>query len=356
MMNSNERLLTAMALEEPDRVPCAPHVGVGLAQEMPASEWEALRQHTDVTMSVGALSDTQIFGGQYWLDHQETIRRDDEVVTHIDTPKGRLTSRLITTPEASWRAEHLVKGPDDVDKLLSVPYEPPTFDVDAYHTWTEELGNDGLVALGMPSAFRFCLNVFGSQPLYLKIADDLPLVVKLVTLMNERLALYIQACCDKGVRHFWMGGSEHCGPGVANPRLFHQLITPYDKQIVAIIHDHKGTVNLHTHGKLKDILEEIAEIGPDVMSPIETGLRGDVTLADVKAQIGDRVCLKGNLDDMAFLALAEPEEVRQAAERCIAQAAAGGGYILSGTDAGIYHPHWVQSFLVMAEVAQTHTY
>jgi hypothetical protein len=31
------------------------------------------------------------------------------------------------------------------------------------------------------------------------------------------------------------------------------------------------------------------------MSPIETGLRGDVTLAEVKARVGDRVCLKGNL-------------------------------------------------------------
>ena len=48
--------------------------------------------------------------------------------------------------------------------------------------------------------------------------------------------------------------------------------------------------------------------------------------------------------------------VRAAAEDCIAQAAEGGGYILSGTDAGIYSSHWVESFLVMAEVARTHTY
>ena len=92
------------------------------------------------------------------------------------------------------------------------------------------------------------------------------------------------------------------------------------------------------------------------MSPIESGLRGDVTLAEVKARIGDRVCLKGNLDDMAFLALATEEEVRAEAEACIAQAAAGGGYILSGTDAGIYSPEWVKSFLVMAEVASDHSY
>ena len=128
--------------------------------------------------------------------------------------------------------------------------------------------------------------------------------------MNERLALYIEACCEKGVRSFWMGGSEHCGPGVVHPRLFRRMITPYDKRIVDIIHDYGGVVNLHTHGKLKDILDDIVEIGVDVMSPIETGLRGDVTLAEVKARVGDRICLKGNLDDMAYLALEPADEVR----------------------------------------------
>jgi len=68
------------------------------------------------------------------------------------------------------------------------------------------------------------------------------------------------------------------------------------------------------------------------------------------------VCLKGNLDDMAFLALALEGQVREAAKGCVEQAAEGGGYILSGTDAGIYSPEWVQSFLVMAQVAEEYAY
>ena len=236
--------------------------------------------------------------------------------------------------------------------MLSVPYTFPTFEVSAYHDWERELGDDGLVSLSIPSSFRFCRGFFGSQTLYYMIADAPERVETLVATMNERLALYVRACCERGVRSFWMGGSEHCGPGVVHPRTFRRLITPYDKAIVDIIHEYDGIVNYHTHGKLKDILDEIVEIGVDVMSPIETGLRGDVTLAEVKARVGDRICLKGNLDDMAFLALAPEEEVREAAQDCLAQAAAGGGYILSGTDAGIYSPEWVKSFLVMAEVAR----
>lgn len=355
-MNSRERILAATRLQEPDCVPCSPHVGPAMVEQMTAEEWHALSAKTDVTMSVGALGDAQIYGGQYWLDHSVVAHEGNLIITRVETPRGVLTTRQVLTREASWVAEHCYKMPEDVDKLLSVPYHRPSFEVTAYRAWEERLGEEGLVALGIPSAFRFCLGFFGSEMLYLAIADQPDLVEHLVATMNERLALYVQTCCWKGVRSFWMGGSEHCGPGVVHPRVFRRMVTPYDKRIVEIIHDHSGIVNYHTHGKLDDILDQIIEMGVDVMSPIETGLRGDVTLAEVKARVGDRVCLKGNLDDMAFLAQALPGEVRAAAEDCIAQAASGGGYILSGTDAGIYDPRWVQSFLVMADVARAHGY
>ena len=138
----------------------------------------------------------------------------------------------------------MFKSREDVDKVLSIPYRPPAFDVSEYQEWVERIGDQGFVALGMPSAFRFCLGFFGSQALYLMMADDPDLVERLVATMNERLALYVEACCEKGVRSFWMGGSEHCGPGVVHPRMFRRLVTPYDKRIVRIIHDHGGTIHL----------------------------------------------------------------------------------------------------------------
>ena len=355
-MTSKERILAAIGHEQADRVPCSPQFGERTIRSMPEEDWKTLLHETDMTMSVGALADMQIFGGQHAIDNRRTIREGDSLLTEIETPEGILRSRQVAAGALTWVIEPFFRDRADVDRLLSIPYAPPRFDVRSYFRWTEEVGDNGLVALGMPSAFRFCLGFFGPQALYLMMADDPDLVEKLVATMNERLEIYVEACCKKGVRSFWMGGSEHCGPGVVNPEMFHRMVTPYDKRVVKIIHDYGGIVNYHTHGKLRDILDDIAEIGVDVMSPIESGIRGDVTLAEVKARIGDRVCLKGNLDDMAFLALAPEEEVRAAAEDCIRQAAEGGGYLLSGTDAGIYSPEWVQSFLAMAEVAKNHTY
>jgi len=356
-MNSKERILAAFRHEPVDRVPCSPHMGVGLINRLQPDEWQALREQTDVTMNAGGLGDVAIFGGQYYLDHSRRSTEGNVTTIEVETPKGMLVSTFEVTKESgggSTTTEHMGKSDADIERLLSIPYEPPTFDVDAYHQWTRDLGDEGLVALGTCSPFRLLLGFFGPNVLYLRMADDPDLMERIVATMCERVEIYVDACMDKGVEHFWMGGSEHCGPGVVSPKYFERLVTPYDKRIVARIHERGGTQNMHMHGKLKAVCDDLIAINPDALSPVETGLRGDLTLAEAKARLGSHICVKGNLDDMAFLAIEPLEDVRAAALDALHQAAADGGYILSGTDAGIYSPEWVKAFLVMAEVAKAY--
>ncbi|HHX43474.1 MAG TPA: hypothetical protein GX714_05740 [Chloroflexi bacterium] len=355
-MNSRQRLLTTITGGTPDRLPCAPHLAIAMAQAMPPAEWDALRAACDVTPIAGILGDAEIVGGQWYIDHKRVTRSGADTIIEVDTPKGTLRSVHHATPEATWTAEHLFKDAADVERMLSIPYEPPAVDASQFLAWEEWLGDDGLLALSVCSSFRFVYGVFGSQAIYELIADDVDLVEQVIAETSRRLMIFLQRCLDAGITSFWMGGAEHCGPGVVHPRYFRRLVVPYDQPAVALIHARGGIVNYHQHGKLKDILDDIAAIGPDVLSPVETGLRGDVTLAEAKARLAGKVCIKGNLDDMAFLAQATEAEVRQAARDCIAQAAEGGGYILSGTDADIYSPEWVKSMLVMAEVAAEYTY
>ncbi len=328
-MNSRARLLTTISGGTPDRLPCAPQLGVDMAMVMPPAEWDALRTACDVTPTISILGDPEVFGGQWYVDRKRVTRTGDDTIIEIDTPKGKLRSVHHATPEATWTAEHLFKDTGDIERMLSIPYEPPAVDASRYFAWEERLGDDGLLALGVCSSFRFIYGALGSQAIYELIADDVDLVEQVIAETGRRLMIYLERCLDAEVRSFWMGGSEHCGPGVVHPRFFRRLVVPYDTPAVALIHARGGIVNYHQHGRLKDILDDIAEIGPDVLSPVETGLRGDVTLAEAKARLGGRVCLKGNLDDMAFLALATEEEVREAARDCVRQAAEGGGYILA---------------------------
>ena len=59
---------------------------------------------------------------------------------------------------------------------------------------------------------------------------------------------------------------------------------------------------------------------------------GDIDLAEAKQMIGDRVCLKGNIDIVYVIKNGTPDMVRSSVRKAIEDAASGGGFILSTSD------------------------
>jgi len=59
---------------------------------------------------------------------------------------------------------------------------------------------------------------------------------------------------------------------------------------------------------------------------------GDVDLEKVKNDIGDRVCLKGNIDLLNVIKRGTPELIREKVKEAIQIASPGGGFILSTSD------------------------
>ncbi len=55
-------------------------------------------------------------------------------------------------------------------------------------------------------------------------------------------------------------------------------------------------------------------------------------LREVKKRFGDRFCLKGNVNTFEMMLNGSPADVEKEAKRCIDDAAAGGGFILSTGD------------------------
>jgi uroporphyrinogen decarboxylase len=76
----------------------------------------------------------------------------------------------------------------------------------------------------------------------------------------------------------------------------------------------------------------------------ETGTRAftfdyaaDVAL--VKAELGDSMCLVGNVDPSETLLMGTPDRVRREAQECIDKGWVGGGFVLgAGCDIGIETP------------------
>ena len=61
------------------------------------------------------------------------------------------------------------------------------------------------------------------------------------------------------------------------------------------------------------------------------GLIGDITLAEARERVGDKICLNGNLDPLV-LQDGSLEDARREAERCLDEGMAGGGYVTTTGD------------------------
>ena len=58
-----------------------------------------------------------------------------------------------------------------------------------------------------------------------------------------------------------------------------------------------------------------------------------MNIGEVKKKYGDSVCLIGNIDCGDLLSRKSPHEVQEAVQRTIKEAAPGGGYIISSSNA-----------------------
>jgi uroporphyrinogen decarboxylase len=70
----------------------------------------------------------------------------------------------------------------------------------------------------------------------------------------------------------------------------------------------------------------------------------------MKKDIGDRVCLAGNID-LDLLAIGTPDQVKAVVHRLAATCGEGGGYMLSSSNS---IPEWakLENFLAMGEALQ----
>ncbi|MGC9320458.1 MAG: uroporphyrinogen decarboxylase family protein [Armatimonadota bacterium] len=344
-MTSRERILCAIELGTPDRVPVTPW-GLGRVPE-DSELGQRLIRETDPF--IGA----RVEGGDWFLGTAASTRteqRGDLTYSVLETPHGDLYARSQRTEVTSARVEFYCKGADDVLKLLSIPYEPPKVDAAAFHERRDQIGDEGMVGVGMS-------NPGGIPPVYLSPRDysllwieNRDVFMELVRVAAQRCYHWVEECCRQGVDCFRIIGGEYASTQLG-PEGFRETMLQFDRPLVEIMHEHEAIAHYHNHGPMDRFLEMIADIGVDSLDPLEGPPWGDITLAEAKARIGDRVCLLGNLDDMEVIDRVDGETIEKLAAECIRQAGPD-GYLLGGTTSGTFTEHAAENFIRMVDVSR----
>jgi len=109
------------------------------------------------------------------------------------------------------------------------------------------------------------------------------------------------------------------------------LVTPYDKELVKLLHHYQGFARLHSHGKIKKTLKSFIEMEIDATDPVEPPPDGDVELKEAREILGNKVTLIGNIEER-LLETGSKEEVENAVRKAAEEGkTSNGAFILCPT-------------------------
>jgi uroporphyrinogen decarboxylase len=177
------------------------------------------------------------------------------------------------------------------------------------------------------------LQIRGYEQMFADLIDNVEFAE---ALMDKLLGLY---------KAFWTNFLAAVGPYVQmvyftddiggqssmmmSPNTFRTMLKP---RLAALIDHVKGLADVkfmyHTDGSVAPVIEDIIEMGVDVLNPIQTSAVGMDT-AELKETYHGRLCFHGAIDVQQVLPFATADEVRREVARRIRDLGRGGGYIIA---------------------------
>ncbi len=139
----------------------------------------------------------------------------------------------------------------------------------------------------------------------------------------------------------------HGGGPMVSPRHYRQYVFPWYRWCTAILRQHDLPHIYHSDGRLYSLLDDLLACGFDALHPVEPKA---MDMAELKRNVGDRLCLIGNIDLGYTLTRGTPREVEEEVRERIRTVGPGGGYCLgSSNSVTSYVP--LDNFNAMREAA-----
>ncbi|MHA1730126.1 MAG: uroporphyrinogen decarboxylase family protein [Promethearchaeota archaeon] len=165
---------------------------------------------------------------------------------------------------------------------------------------------------------------------------DPALIKERFEMTTELVKKLFRTYYEAGARVFFEGGdiAYKSGP-LINPKYITEYVLPSYRKLTEEVHSwgEDCKIIFHSDGDITSILDFIVDSGFDALHCLEP--TSNVDAAYVKRKVGDKLCLLGNIDTMHVLTEGTKKEVETAVKDVIKAAGHGGGFILSPSNS---HP------------------
>lgn len=104
-----------------------------------------------------------------------------------------------------------------------------------------------------------------------------------------------------------------------------EYLKPRLKKMYGAAHEQGWYVHIHTCGDVSPIVEDLIEIGVDILNPFQPEA---MDTHELKRRYGDRITFNGGISTQQTLPLGTPEDVRREVQECIEVLGKNGGFVM----------------------------
>jgi hypothetical protein len=298
-MTPRERILTALRVEEPDRVPYCEHlIDPPIAMAVAKSSRPLSENET-----------SHLFGR-------------DNIVYWGGLPPFYVEWSVSSEGRRAM-GDGLIKSKDDL-KMVKFPKLNDDFfkPAEEFVANKEDFAACAILFLGLDPTWHS----MGFETFCIALYDDQEFLLELLNMYTDWLAKVGERFCEIGFDFMWAADDIAFKTGTLfSPKSYREILLPMTKKVA-------DKISLpwiyHSDGDLMPIMDDLLSQGMNAIHPLEPGSMDPLFL---KEKYGDRICLVGNIN-IDTLTFGTPEKVDAEVKQRIKELAPGGGYMVSSSN------------------------
>lgn len=304
-MNSRQRVLTALKLEAPDRVPWVEdYISDELVSKLLKRPFKSA---PEILVPPEVLEALNLDNIAFMIRPPEFVQRKEmEGINYI--------------------TEGLIKTREDLRKInLADPYEESFYE--SACNFLEKCKKDYLALASIRSGIATTYLSMGIDTFSLALHDDLDFVTTLLDMFSEWSAEVARHLSDVGFDAVVVCDdlASKSGP-MFSPQIVREVFLPRMRKVASNI---KLPWIYHSDGNIAPLLDDLLGLGMNAIANIEPGA---MDIEQLKKDYGRKLCLMGNIDLHYTLTMGTPEETEAETKERIEKIGRGGGYILASAN------------------------
>jgi len=208
--------------------------------------------------------------------------------------------------------EILIQGPQDIARIGAFDIENadrPRQRVESVRKMTKAVGKTHSVLGWAEGPLAVYADLRGVESMFLDLIDTPQMYLGPAEIITENQIRFARAQVAAGADMIGVGDSV---ASLISPQMYEDYVQPFEKRLFDAIHEAGAAVKLHVCGDISRSIHLMAQTGCDVID-----IDWMVPVDESRKLVGPDVTLAGNFDPSAVLLQGSPQDVADAARRCI---------------------------------------